>query len=232
MRKLVIVVLILIAIPVVWYRWNFPTVSYRYRLTVAVEVDGQVHSGSSVIEVQYSFNPKWVPPSWGVYNEYVWGQAVLIDLGARGALVAALAGQNYDHISVRAGDLAGRAYQPEAVDLNGYLPTPERVRALSRMQGRVDLASNNLPAFLWFSNPADLATAKLVRPADFASVIGDSARLVSAQVEMTRDPLVFDLDKRLPIYAALRGPPNNGNDYTAPGGLTLGWRQLISRGTE
>ncbi len=55
MRKLAVILVsilvALIAAAVIWYKWNFPTTSYRYRLTVAVEVDGQIHSGSSVIEV-------------------------------------------------------------------------------------------------------------------------------------------------------------------------------------
>src|ERR1700728_2429725 len=96
MRKLLIIVLIIIGIPVIWFWVSFPTVSYRYRLTVAVECDGQVHSGSSVIEVLLRFNPKWLPPSGGTYNVFVTGQAVLIDLGARGVLVAALGGNPYD----------------------------------------------------------------------------------------------------------------------------------------
>lgn len=222
MRKLVIVVLILIAIPVVWYMWNFPTASYRYRLSIAVETDGQVHSGSSVIEVWYGFNPKWVPPAWGVYNVRIEGQAVLIDLGARGALVAALAGEFYDRTTVTAEYLAGRAFLPEARDLNGYVPTLERVRKLSRMQGRADLASDNLPALIWFSDPSNLATAKQVAPENFASIIGDATRLVSAQVEITHDPIVIDIDKKLPAYAALRRPPISNYGYTTPGGLMIG----------
>jgi hypothetical protein len=88
-----------------------------------------------------------------------------------------------------------------------------------------------MPAFYWFSNPADLAGSKEVKPADFASVIGDATRLVSAQVEITRDPLVIDIDKKLPAYATLTATPDKG-DYTTPGGLTLGWRQFISKGNE
>jgi hypothetical protein len=57
MRKVAIIVLILIAISVVWYRISFPVVSYRYRLSVAVEADGQVHTGSSVIEMSTQFWP-------------------------------------------------------------------------------------------------------------------------------------------------------------------------------
>jgi hypothetical protein len=68
---------------------GYSTVSYRYRLSIAVEADGQAHSGSSVIDVQYTFNPKWVEPEAGAYNEHTTGQAVLVNLGARGVLMPA-----------------------------------------------------------------------------------------------------------------------------------------------
>jgi hypothetical protein len=233
MRKLLIIVLIIIGIPVIWFWVSFPTVSYRYRLTVAVECDGQVHSGSSVIEVLFRFNPKWLPPSGGTYNVFVTGQAVLIDLGARGVLVAALGGNPYDLSVVNASLLPSRAFLPALWNDPSDSPTtPHNQRAISRMKGRADLDYGGMPAFYWFSNPADLASAKEVKPADFASVIGDATRLISAQVEITHDPVVINIDKKLPAYALLRGPPNNGNDYTTPGGSTLGWRQFISKGSE
>lgn len=219
MRKFAIIVLILIAIPVVWYWVSFPTVSYRYRLTVGVEADGQVHSGSSVIEVWYRFNPQSLWPVFGMYDRGVRGQAVLIDLGARGTLVAALSGENYDYSTVSADALAGRAFQPNAASSNGYLPTLDGVRALSQMQGRAALVPGNLPAFFWFFDPTNLATAKLVKPADFASVIGDSTRLVSAQVGITHDPIVIDIDKKLAVYST-------------PAGAAINRRLFIARGDE
>jgi hypothetical protein len=190
---------------------GYSTVSYRYRLSIAVEVGGQVHSGSSVIDVQYTFNPKWVGPEAGAYNEHTTGQAVLVNLGARGVLMAALAGENYfDRTVVSVDDLAGRAFQPDAAGLNGYLPTVERVRALAKLQGKAELTSNNLPQFYWFPDPANLQSARKIKPTEFASAIGDTAHLVSATVEMTRDPIVTDIDKTLPAYVAMTGPPYCG----------------------
>jgi|HubBroStandDraft_6_1064221.scaffolds.fasta_scaffold96355_2 hypothetical protein len=234
MRKLILMaapLLILIGIPLL--ALELTTVSYRYRLTVAVETGGQVHSGSSVIEVRFSFNPEWAPPSVGTYNVSVAGQAVLIDLGARGALVAALGGNPYDRSVVNASLLASCALLPASWRNPADSPTtPKNQRAISQMKGPANLGPGCMPAFYWFFNPADLATVKEVKPAEFTSVIGDATRLVSAQVEITHDPVVIDIDKKLPAYALLRGPPNNGNDYIAPGGLVLGWRQFISKGNE
>jgi hypothetical protein len=235
MRKLAVIsvsiLVALIAAAVIWYKWNFPTASYRYRLTIAVEVDGQVRSGSSVIELLFRFNPKWLPPSGGTYNVFVTGQAVLIDLGAHGALIAALGGVPYDLSVVSAGLLPARAFLPATWRNPSDSPTsPENQRKVSQTKDRVDLdRDGGMPAFYWFSDPSNLATAKEIRPANFASVIGDAARLVSAQVEITRDPVVIDIDKKLPAYATLSAPPNNGV-YVVPGGLILGREAFISKG--
>jgi hypothetical protein len=198
MRKFLIVVLILIVAAVGWYKLSFPTVSYRYRLTVAVEADGQIHSGSSVIEARYQFNPEWAVAAFnGVqYHPTVFGQAVFIDLGARGALIAALGG-DYDAITSEL--LVPRAYEPADLRRRGRgVPiTRESIEEISQQRGSVDLTPDNLPPFYWFSNPADLTSRKLVEPKNFASVIGDSTRLVSAQIEITHDPVIIDIDKKL-----------------------------------
>jgi hypothetical protein len=202
MRKLLIVALILIAAAVGWYKWSFPTISYRYRLTVAVEADGQVHSGSSVIETRYRFNPEWaIGLSNGVqYHPTVTGQAVFIDLGARGALIAALGG---DYDATTSDLLVSRAYEPADLRRRGRgVPiTQKSIEEISQKSGAVGLTPDNLPAFYWFSNPADLASEKLVEPDQFASVIGDSTRLISAQIEITHDPVVIDIDRNLTACA-------------------------------
>jgi hypothetical protein len=218
---------------VAWWQLGFPTASYRYRLTVAVETDGKVHAGSSVIELFFRFNPKWLGPSGGTYNVWVTGQAALIDLGARGALVAALANYPPDPSVVNASLLPSCAFLPAAwKDPADSLTTAKNQWTISQFRkGPVDLGPGCMPAFYWFANPADLAGVKEVKPKDFAAVIGDAARLVSARVEITRDPLDIDIDKKLPAYATLIAPPTKGI-YTTPGGLILGSGQFISKGNE
>ncbi len=231
-RIIGIVILTLIVGAVGWYRWNFPTVTYRYRLTINVEVDGQVHSGSSVIEMKTRFNPGWAigPPA----NAYVRGQAAIIDWGPRGVLVAALAGESYDRCTVDARYLAGRAFEPanpRRVCATGYPRTLDNERAIAQMKGPVDLTPDNLPLFIWFGDKSDLASAKLAKPDRFASVIGDSARFLSAQIQITDEPIVLDIAKELPAYEALRKLPNGGL-YTSPGGAVLAPGMLASVGSE
>ena len=74
-----------VAAIVVWIWLSFPTTSYRYRLTIVVELDGRVHSGSSVIEVRYRFFPEFFSQlaNGNQYERSVAGQAVLVELGER-----------------------------------------------------------------------------------------------------------------------------------------------------
>ena len=211
---------------------SFPTASYRYRLTIAVEFDGKVHSGSSVIEVWYRFFPHWAAAlSNGSQFDYaIQGEAVVIDLDNGGVLIAAL-GYNRDRSTVPAVALAARAFDPAARRLGpGYPATLAKVQFLSRVQGRVDLTVDNMPPFIWFADETDPRSARLVKPDDMAAVIGDAARLVSAQVEITRDPIVIDIDKRLPLYKSLPPPPNS-NSISLPNGLVLNWSMFIGPGS-
>ncbi len=186
-----------------------------------VESDGRVHSGSSVIEVDYQFWRKALRGLVGGSSGHgsVTGQAVVIDLGARGALVAALGGLPGDYCVVSALSLVGRAYEPAVRRrrcVSGYPLSYENERALANESGSVELTRDNLPAFIWFADKAD-STWRQVEPSDFPTVIGDATRLVSAQIEITHEPVVIDIDKKLPAYTELRAKSDS-------------WRQFVSEG--
>jgi hypothetical protein len=51
------------------YKLSYPTYSCRYRMTVNVKVDGQMRSGSSVIEFQISKQPRFLPDVPSVMSE-------------------------------------------------------------------------------------------------------------------------------------------------------------------
>jgi hypothetical protein len=175
-------------------------VSYRYRLTISVESDGAAHSGSSVIQVDWRF---WSKAFRGLVggnpgHGSVIGRGAMVDLGARGTLVAALSGLPYDYCSARAIDLVSLAYNPVDRGRNctiGHPLSVEGEKALAQKQGVAQLPLNGMPAFIWFPDKSDPALARKLDPADFSSVIGDSTRLVSAQIEITRDPLYLTLTR-------------------------------------
>src|SRR3954447_18152043 len=82
------------------YRWFYPTYSYRYRLTINIETDGRLHSGSGVVEVTWyaHFLPELVS-----FSPELRGEAALVDLGPRGVVVATLLAKDWGWHNTNAG---------------------------------------------------------------------------------------------------------------------------------
>jgi hypothetical protein len=131
---------------VVGYYYKYPDYRYRYRLTVNIEVDGKIHTGSSVIEVKWRGGP--VVGDGGPFGPSIKGQAALVDFGDRGVVVATLIAEDWGWHNSDTGWgalwLVPRAFGDEKGGDHAMLPT---------LQGKRKLAFNNLPRFLWFSNP-------------------------------------------------------------------------------
>lgn len=173
------------------YRYKYRDYSYRYRLTVNIEVDGKVHSGSSVIEVKWRGGP--VVGDGGPFGPSVKGQAALVDLGDRGVVVATLL-NGEDYGPAKDGALGALWIAPRAF---GTDTNAETIPHLPELQGKRDVGLDNLPRFLWFSDPQDPATAKKLLVQDISTIFGPSARFAGATVEITNDPIVIDINQKL-----------------------------------
>lgn len=170
-------------------QWHpFPD-THRYRLTVHVEVDGELKSGSGVIQVAMTPSPSDGPPTT------VDGEAVVLDLGPRGMLFVLLSGAD----NSGAADITRRTFMPttgggEAAN-----------KALSKARSRVELQPSELPALVTFKDIGDPQTIVHVRPDDLASAFGPGVRFVSATIELTDDPVTRRIDKVLPWLSAANG---------------------------
>jgi hypothetical protein len=158
MRKAAVIVVCLVGAcliaAVVVGRAAFPSYSHRYRLTVSVEVDGEVHSGSSVIEVTWRGQPEI--GDVGAFQPSIRGQAAFVDLGRHGAIVAALLPGEAGTQSSNATYLAMKAYGVSG----GY----DAYRTIAQQNGRRGLAADNMPLLIRFANVSDLTTARVVDP--------------------------------------------------------------------
>ena len=173
------------------YKYLYPTYSYRYRLTINIEAEGKLHTGSSVIEVTWyaHFLPEFVS-----FSPELRGQAALVDLGDRGAVVATLLnGESYGPAQDGAWGaiwIATRAF--------GLNSTTDELPRLPQLRGKRDLASDNLSRFLWFSNPKDPASASNILVQEFPTTLGSSVHFAGATIEITNDPIVIDIRDKLP----------------------------------
>jgi hypothetical protein len=88
----------------------------------------------------------------------------------------------------------------------GSTSSEEELPKLPRLSGRRDLTPDNLPALIYLSDIADIDSARVLAVADIPALLGPDARLVAAFVEITRDPVVFDVDKKLPWFNRIKRP--------------------------
>ena len=116
------------------YKLTYPDYTYRYRLQLSLEVDGKIHTGSSVIEVTWRGGPNI--ENGGTYNALgtVHGQAQLIDLGDRGIIIASLGGRDYGSSTVF---MCAKAFGSDS--------SLKELPKLPRLTGRRELRPDNWP---------------------------------------------------------------------------------------
>jgi hypothetical protein len=68
------------------YSIVYPTYEYRYRLTISIEIDGQFHSRSSVVDIAWVGQPDLVDA--GPLKSHIRGQATFVNLGSQGTIGA------------------------------------------------------------------------------------------------------------------------------------------------
>jgi hypothetical protein len=154
------------------------TYSFNYRMTVEVEVNGERHSGSSVIAVSVAnpgnFIPRALPSAdWT-------GEAVVVDLGPRGRLFAVLQGADMTEGSF----LPFKAF-PTADGAGAW--RSENLKRLQSEQLTAQLETKDMPLLLAFTDIADESSVRIVNPNDLKQTFGAGAKLVSITVETTRD---------------------------------------------
>jgi hypothetical protein len=213
------------------YSLAFPSVTVRYRLTLEAQVDGEPKTGSGVIEVTYSKQSRFAGQAPGIETSR--GEAVVLDLGPRGALFALLKA-----------DTDGRSV-PETIVLRafgfpgGVLPEPidAGLRQLQHLSGKRELPLTSLPLLVRFRDLNDPKTVERVDPLNVTKSFGAGAKLVRAALEIvpagiwplnslgiTGEPITRGVDQRLPWLKALKGKYLHGGDSArgAPLGLDSG----------
>jgi hypothetical protein len=222
--------------------------SFRFRMTVEVEVDGQIKSGSSVIDVAitrggYTSNGKYGD------NHTITGEAVYVDLGNGRNVFAVLWFPYSDGGSHSVEWAVARALYKSGIpgltktsgrDVNG-----SDVRAIVGKRGSASLSFETMPQLLSFDNMAAANTLRILNPSDdsFARVFGPGVSFRSVQIELvepgrwpnqykTGEPLTRNLDDLLPwldgvdginaFSRALRADPAFANwNYELPDQLSF-----------
>ena len=171
----------------------------NYRLTLKVEANGIVYTGSGVIESVWYPGNKFIPIG-NDWNTHVKGEAVVVDLGERGTLFALLTGS----ATPLAGGRHGESFYPfdadrillKAFNIENSL-TQDSLNSISKRRDSVDLPLNKLPMLVRFNNLNDPSSVERVDPNDLPTSFGLGVRIVSATFAVTDDPVTTGIEKKL-----------------------------------
>jgi hypothetical protein len=176
----------------------FPSVTLRYRLTVDVDLNGAVHTGSGVVEVFYQPLPDSLRGISGSahFGGEMRGYAITVDLGERGLLFVVnsspfLTNSQTGLITLPDGaSLTMLPFTAFGLPLSGLPSEMLRIaRELRAKKGPVEVPPDKLPMIVRFTDLTDLHSIEELDPRDLASSYGPGVRLANAQFELTDDPI-------------------------------------------
>jgi hypothetical protein len=199
MRLWIVVLCVFVATSVVGYRYMYPSISYRVRLSVVVDHEGKTSVGSSVIQIgELTFATFGGILDGGVEFSSQ-GEAVFVDLGNSNNLVALLGlmGMAHDDI-VRIAQETFFPYNFRSRPENRNLASAHKKLA-SEFGKPMKLDVAEMPTLARFRNLNDPKTIESVDPAHMEATYGPDFHLREVTIELTNDPVTSGLiEKRLP----------------------------------
>ncbi len=217
-RKIVILVLFFLFVTLVWGQ-IFPSGTWRYKMTVAVETPEGIKQGSAVREVSVhrgiSLTPEMLP------SVRVRGEAVPVDLGKRGVLFALTGG---DYIA----DMFFDAFPPP----NAGALTRRGIKFYNRLKGKAVIKEINYPTFVFFSKLSQpLSIMRVSEPSriDFyrknipalrietvKKVFGEGVKIKEISIEITDEPVDWKIEKLLPWLSRIKSGFIDGSEFSGP----------------
>ncbi len=194
----------LIVIVVIFLGFTFikdillPNRIVNYRLEIAFEVDGVPVFGSGVQQLSIRRVPQILTTTSIVKNVY--GEAVVIDLLDRGAIFALL-GSPVAKNEVRLSSIGlfnsllmrscGLTESLKHKTWNDY------IRSIGRITGECEIAHEDLPIFVHFSDETDPYSAQRVDPENPDTTLGKGIRFLNARLVVTNERISQKIDQRL-----------------------------------
>jgi len=185
------------------------TVEVRYRITIEVLDHGSVRSGSGVWSVTVTRG------LLGSYESHLRGEAVIVDLGARGRMFAVVAGRSKnglptspDHVALLPEALFGDVARSRA----RLSPLhQDRIDDLEAIRGQVGRSvslncdtpsecADFFPFLVRFGDLRDPTSVRVVDPTNLAAEFGEGVSLRGISVQITDEQVTQNPADAMPQY--------------------------------
>lgn len=183
-----------------WWQFAFPSATWRYKMTVTVETPEGIKTGSAVRQIGQFTDFKIGDVGGGSAGAI--GEAVVVDLGARGKLFALLDGDDAYRVVFNAFPFEG-ANTPEGIKYYSHLKNAKASL----------VEKNNIPTMVTFKDLKDPKTVMAVDRANLAGVFGTGVKLKDVTIEMTDEPVTWKIDTYLSWLLTLKANLD-GSDIT------------------
>ncbi len=205
-----LIILGVVCIPVVtvlllWLAADYPWGTWRYRVIVEIATPEGIKTGSAIRELRVHTEPGFL----GVRKQGVArlvGEAVVIDLGQRSKLFALLTEDDL--------------FQAFPYNNGAGVLAPEGIRFYNELKSgmKAPLPPAKYPTFVIFADlndpksvqlaygsRFDVETQKTVPVDQLEELLGVGVNVRSVTIEITNDPVAWNIDKVLPWLRALNG---------------------------
>lgn len=183
---MIVLAVVLVGGAVTWWKLEFPSASWRYKITVEVETPEGIKTGSAVREVHAISSIKIGDTGGGAAG--VEGEAVIVDMGGHGVLFATI-GEDFGYrVMFMAFPFSKGGLTKEGMEYYSHLKNAKASL----------LAINQLPRFVMFRNLNDPLSVKLVDIHNLSKDFGEGVRIKDITIETTDDPITWGVaDKYL-----------------------------------
>jgi hypothetical protein len=196
MKKILIglgVLVVLAGAVVTWWTYEFPSATWRYKITVEVETPEGLKTGSAVREIGVFTDIKIGDVGGG--GAGVTGEAVVVNLGERGVLFATV-GEDFGYsVMFRAFPYSKGGLTKEGMEYYSNLKNAKTSL----------LAIDQLPRFVMFRDLNDPLSVKLVDIHDLSQNFGEGVKIKDITIETTDEPMTWGVvDLYLPWLAEIK----------------------------
>lgn len=181
-QKLLLLLILVISIPVLWWKVQYPSGSWNYKMTVTVETPEGVVPGEAVRTVSYHTEPRILPPQGGINYGIREGEAVVIDLGERGVLFALLRGKNLSS------DYAYRV----ALE---HLKAKYGKRTMKPVGKQVSLPQRDWPMFVTFEDFDDPVSVVEIDSSNIEDFFGEGVSIKNVVIKITDESIKWKIHK-------------------------------------
>jgi len=198
-----------------YYQHEYPTCTFRYKLTAEVQTPDGVKTGSSVLEVSYSHNGDWGGGPHPALT--LTGQATYIDLGSGKNLFLLLTNRdsgrnsqmdnrdgNFEHAG---GALTAFSLPIKIFGLEWFYGQEPKLcsdLAIASASGPIVVPIGNLPTLVTFSDINDYTSVKVVQPSELETDIGMGYKLLDARIEAANEPVSHNIEQILTWWTTIK----------------------------